>query len=111
MFRWIFFFLFLYFLPLSAILAQKDDFIPFSKYTQKEGLSSYYITKILQDQFGFLWVSTQDGVNCFDGRKFQVFQKEKESQHRIFGNNVTDMIEDSSRNIIWVSTSQGGIAA
>jgi signal transduction histidine kinase/ligand-binding sensor domain-containing protein len=90
---------------------QPNTFIAFRNYSQQDGLSSYNITKILQDRYGFLWIGTQDGVNCFDGKYFSVFNKESDSQHRLHGNNITDMALDSTRQLVWVATSLGGIAA
>ncbi|HXB06070.1 MAG TPA: two-component regulator propeller domain-containing protein, partial [Puia sp.] len=37
------------------------------KLTIEEGLSSNIITGLLQDDNGFLWISTPDGLNRFDG--------------------------------------------
>lgn len=90
-------------------MGQKQEFIPFRNYSQGTGLTSYNITKILQDQFGFLWVGTQDGLNCFDGKDFLVFNREAAPQRALSGNNVTDMVEDTARNVIWLATSYGGI--
>ena len=89
--------------------AQQKSFVSFRNYSQREGLSSYNITKILQDQYGFIWAGTQDGMNCFDGSRFLVFNKEAETRYRLSGNNITDMVEDTSRKIIWAATSLGGI--
>lgn len=89
--------------------AQRQEFYPFRKYSQNEGLSSYNITKILKDKYGFLWIATQDGLNCFDGNKFTIFNKDLASRRRINGNNVVDMTEDTGRQCIWLATSYGGI--
>lgn len=89
-------------------IGQKQEFIPFRSYSQSSGLTSYNITKILQDKFGFIWIGTQDGLNCFDGKKFLVFNRETNPRRTLHGNNVTDMIEDTARHLIWVATSYGG---
>ncbi len=89
--------------------AQREILTTFKNYSQKDGLSSYNITKIVQDRYGYIWIGTQDGVNCFDGKIFLVFQKESDSHHRLVGNNVTDISEDTKRNTLWISTSLGGI--
>ena len=37
------------------------------KLTTEEGLSSNTITDIVQDDLGFLWIATSDGLNRYDG--------------------------------------------
>ncbi|ACU61740.1 histidine kinase [Chitinophaga pinensis DSM 2588] len=89
-------------------IGQKQEFIPFRSYSQSSGLTSYNITKILQDKFGFIWIGTQDGLNCFDGKNFLIFNRETNSRRTLHGNNVTDITEDTARHLIWVATSYGG---
>ena len=43
-------------------------------YGEDEGISSDHITQILQDQYGFIWLSTWNGLNRFDGREFVTFK-------------------------------------
>ena len=38
-----------------------------------EGLSQSSVMDIVQDQNGFVWMSTQDGLNRYNGIDFQVF--------------------------------------
>src|ERR1700755_1071531 len=42
----------------------------FTHYTRTEGLSNNYISGIVQDSLGYIWVSTRKGLNRFDGRFF-----------------------------------------
>ena len=42
-------------------------------YTQADGLSNNYITAMMQDQDGFMWFGTMEGVNRFDGEQFLQF--------------------------------------
>jgi ligand-binding sensor domain-containing protein len=42
----------------------------FTHYTRTEGLSNNYISGIVQDSLGYIWVSTLKGLNRFDGRFF-----------------------------------------
>ena len=36
-------------------------------------LSNLLVTDIEKDQKGFIWVATEAGLNCFDGRRFRTF--------------------------------------
>lgn len=94
---------------LNNCLGQLQEVYHFRKYRQKDGLSSYNITKILQDQYGFIWISTQDGLNCFDGKNFLVFNQQAVAARRLKGNAILDMAEDRKRGLIWVVTSNGGL--
>lgn len=47
--------------------AQKDLPLYFKHLTPHEGLSQTIVNNIMQDQFGFMWFTTYDGVSRFDG--------------------------------------------
>jgi signal transduction histidine kinase/ligand-binding sensor domain-containing protein len=93
----------------ASLWGRQKEFLPFHNYTQKEGLSSYNITKICQDKYGFFWVATQDGLNCFDGRRFRVFTREADAPYTLRGNNVTDIVEDTLHERLFLATAYGGI--
>jgi ligand-binding sensor domain-containing protein len=42
----------------------------FTKYTTREGLSHNHIHDLCQDSSGFIWISTEYGLNRFDGTSF-----------------------------------------
>ena len=58
-------------LPLGA---QQRDFV-FKNVTIHQGLSQNSVVAIEEDSSGFMWFATQDGLNRFDGREFQIFPK------------------------------------
>ena len=58
---------------LYQLYAQSFDEKNFTLYTTKDGLSSNRITDIKQDKYGYLWISTREGLNRFDGSSFQTF--------------------------------------
>ncbi|MBI3237741.1 MAG: histidine kinase, partial [Flavobacteriia bacterium] len=45
----------------------------FRNFSITDGLSQSSVTCIVQDDVGTLWIGTQDGLNRFDGRQFEVF--------------------------------------
>ena len=45
----------------------------FRNYSITNGLSQSVVTTIQQDFTHSLWIGTQDGLNKFDGTKFEVF--------------------------------------
>ncbi len=72
--RWLIFFaaVALFIQPIKAQYEEKD----FVQYTAKDGLSDNYITSIQQDDLGYLWISTDVGLNRFDGHSFKNFFQE-----------------------------------
>ena len=48
-------------------------------YTPDDLLSSSLVNDIKQDKKGFVWIATQDGLNCYDSNHMTVFHKGDES--------------------------------
>ncbi len=55
--------------PVHAQYEEKD----FVQYTVRDGLSENYITSLIQDERGYLWIGTDIGLNRFDGHAFKKF--------------------------------------
>ena len=45
-----------------------------TKYDEADGVSSSHISQLLQDEQGFLWFSTWNGLCRYDGYEFQTFK-------------------------------------
>ncbi|MFN0015965.1 MAG: histidine kinase [Saprospiraceae bacterium] len=50
-----------------------DKFSRYQHYTMAQGLSSNWVTSTAQDDDGFLWFGTIEGLNRFDGERFTSF--------------------------------------
>ena len=57
-------------------------------------LSSSFVTQVYQDREGYLWITTRDGINRYDGYQFQVFRRENEGSQTLASNYVNTMIQD-----------------
>lgn len=70
-----------------ALLAQPGQ-SSFVHYTTDQGLSNDYITDVLKDQQGFLWIATTNGLNRFDGHDFRNFLSREEQPDGLPDNQV-----------------------
>ena len=59
-----------YLLGLHMVTSQNQ--ITFRQLSVKDGLSQNSAISIAQDSTGYLWIATQDGLNKYDGREFNI---------------------------------------
>ena len=62
----------------------------------EEGLSHYTVNAIYQDEFGFIWIGTMDGLNRFDGHKTLIF---KPGYNEISGAGISGLMDNNIRQI------------
>lgn len=62
------------FITLSQASFANEDFIHFSSLGPIDGLSQSDVNCLLQDEYGFMWIGTKDGLNRYDGKSFKIFQ-------------------------------------
>lgn len=73
----------------------------------KDGLSDSRIVHITQDSKGFMWFSTQYGLNRYDGYTFKTFTRNSKDPYSIAENSVKDVQEDAD-GLLWVHLSRLG---
>ena len=76
------------------------------KYSLKDGLSFGIINSITQDNKGFMWFATDDGLNRFDGSNFKVFKSEPNNPYSLPSNYVQNIFKDTHGDI-WISSRRG----
>mgnify|MGYP001806048146 CR=1 FL=1 len=99
--------LFLLLVSFNNILAVEP--ISFITKTSKNGLSNNYIQSFIQDSYGFVWIASYDGLNCYDGSVFKTYYNDLNDTSSIPDSKILCVFEDS-RKQIWVGTKSGGIA-
>lgn len=77
-----------------------------NEYTTENGLSLNSVNDIHFDKLGFLWVTTADGLQRFDGYRFQTFKHDKLDQKSIPENSVSTVYEDQNGNL-WITLLSG----
>lgn len=97
----------LFFLFALAILffVESTNAYSLRQYTTKDGLSNTVVASVYQDQNGLMWFGTNDGLNTYDGLRFQNFQTTEEQSY-LTGHTVGEIFE-AENNVFWVLTNYG----
>jgi len=87
---------------------QPTDSIRFSHLGQEDGLSQSTVRCILQDNRGFMWFGTEDGLNRYDGYTIKVYRPNPDNPHSINDGWITVLYQDR-QGYVWVGTRLGGL--
>ena len=88
----------------ATAIAQPDYF--FKAYPRPEGLFRYKIRHLLQDQYGFIWLGTDDGLQRFDGQEYVTFRYDADDPHSLSANVITFLHLDKQQQL-WIGTNFG----
>src|SRR6187401_1832001 len=77
----------------------------FRHYQVENGLSNNTVFCSTQDQDGFLWFGTKDGLNRFDGYQFKHYQISNEG-HGLSPDIIASLLLDK-QNTLWVGCQKG----
>ena len=78
----------------------------FKSYDMEDGLSNNHVTCCVQDDYGFMWFGTRDGLNRFDSKKFYTFKSYSSEKGSLMSSYILDLAK-SPTGQIWVSTNLG----
>ena len=82
--------------------------IAMQHWSPDEGLSQGQIYDMVIDHWGYLWISTKEGLNRFDGNSFKVYRHSEDNPKSIADNYVTALLVDH-KNQIWAGTYTNGL--
>ncbi|MEZ4653047.1 MAG: two-component regulator propeller domain-containing protein [Candidatus Eisenbacteria bacterium] len=91
----------------SGTLSDPSPRAVFRHLTTRQGLSSDAITSLYQDDDGFLWICTVDGLNRYDGYSMKIYRHDPLDLLSIAGNYVNSVMQDGSGRL-WISFGAGG---
>ncbi len=95
-----------FFLSFSFVNLCLTQQLLFSNLSVENGLSQSTVNAILQDRNGFMWFGTGDGLNRYDGNKFQIFKHDELDSFSLINNSIRTLLEDKNGNI-WIGTDEG----
>ena len=78
----------------------------FERIFLEQGLSHGIVLSILQDDEGFMWFATADGLNRYDGYRFKIFKHDPDDPNSLSDNYVEKIYKDSSGSL-WIGTRDG----
>ncbi len=79
----------------------------FRHLNKKDGLSQGSVFAIAQDQDGFMWLGTRDGLNKYDGYRFTVYRQQPEKPGSLVYNDIRTLYFDPQQKQLWVGTLNG----
>ena len=77
-------------------------------YSTEDGLSSNAIAQIVQDDYGYIWLATWNGLSRFDGYNFYNYQTGAGSHVKNMHNRISQLAVDNQQNI-WMRMYDGRV--
>ncbi|MBN2774807.1 MAG: hypothetical protein JXR31_11190 [Prolixibacteraceae bacterium] len=78
----------------------------FSEPFNNELLTSNICTSVAQDSTGFIWIGTNDGLNCFNGSKVVQYKFNYSDSTSLVNNTINTLFVDKN-GILWIGTQLG----
>jgi signal transduction histidine kinase/ligand-binding sensor domain-containing protein len=75
----------------------------FSRLTRAQGLSQTRVSKIVQDDRGFIWFATLYGLNRYDGYTFRLFNHEASDPRSLSDSDIHNLFKDRDGRL-WVGS-------
>ncbi|MCP4659934.1 MAG: SpoIIE family protein phosphatase [bacterium] len=103
----------LYWLPLLAFqpppaVRAQQPVIAFQHLSVEDGLPERNVYRIVQDQRGFMWFGTANGVIRYDGYTSTHYKPDPEDPHSLSGRLIISIAEDHT-GALWIGTVGGGL--
>lgn len=96
------------FLFVTILFSQEgEELHKFKHITVNEGLVNNTANVLMQDEKGFVWIGTNNGLQRYDGNEFRTYQKSK-GDLGLQSSIIKEVFEDD-KNRIWVGTTDGGL--
>ncbi len=80
------------------------NFYPPVRLGVNQGLATTYVTHVAQDNRGFIWVGSDNGLYRFDGHSFVLYTRENSE---LPGNTISSLFHDDASDRLFVGTKSG----
>lgn len=97
----------LFFLFSFCLTFAQRSKLHFNFITTDDGLSSNLIQCILEDEKGFVWFGTNNGLNKFNGYSIEVFSHDPNDSTTIVYDFIRVLANDKETGNLWVGTPEG----
>ncbi|AAN56304.1 two component signal transduction system hybrid histidine kinase [Shewanella oneidensis MR-1] len=98
--------IFLVFWSFIVSAQAKAAYYPLAQQISSEnGLSQNVVLALEEDNYGRIWVGTQDGLNLINNNELLVFRRDQ-AEHRLSGTVITDLTLDQQGRL-WVASDVG----
>ena len=94
---------FLFVLLVGCLCSAAGEETHFLRLNSDSGLPDNSIRACIQDSYGFLWLSTREGICMYDGHRFKTLE---DSSCEILGGLSLSLLEDNA-NRLWFVTNKG----
>lgn len=88
-------------------LSLKSQTLLFENYSSEQGISQNSCFSIAQDDNGFMWFGTQDGLNRYDGKQFRTYLPQTQVGYKLPSNYISALYFSTSEKILLVGTIRG----
>ncbi|MBD2753913.1 ligand-binding sensor domain-containing protein [Spirosoma validum] len=79
---------------------------PIRVLTTKEGLPQSFVSGMVQDAAGFVWVGTRNGLARYDGRQFVAFHYDQRDSTSLSSEVIIHLLPDQQKTI-WIEYESG----
>jgi signal transduction histidine kinase/DNA-binding response OmpR family regulator/ligand-binding sensor domain-containing protein len=83
-------------LAMHCLAAEQERYLHF---TEVDGLPRNITTCLEQDQYGYLWIGTSNGIARYDGKNFYCYKE-------LSGVGIINLLYDT-HNVLWAATGEG----
>jgi len=90
--------------PQISLSVTEGEDVRFTRLSTEEGLSQSRVGQIVQDDQGFMWFGTENGLNRFDGYSFKVF-RHNSAPASLSGVTISALFKDRA-GLLWVGVDQ-----
>ncbi len=78
----------------------------FKQITGEDGLSTNFVRTIIQDDKGFMWFGTQDGLNRYDGYQVKVYRNDPSDTSSLSHSDIISLVQEYP-DLLLVGTREG----